>query len=493
MQNLKTGKKSQSGLLILIGLVTVFIVIWVINMFTTASQQKRIIEILKLSKLSKYLDFFKGFSRESLLLAAHKGTQNVAEHGGEWNEEGESRYWICNSDVSPDIETVRFFLSEATQEYFNRYIINLKDDELTSLDITNATCVDYDVDDDSVMSGQNDERFNVGAYGSEINISYKNDSVYSENDIYEEIAQDRFWYMYRNFKVWSQTTSFPGCICGCLASGCCCPPGDCLTDVCPQFKACVEKCFQKAKSELDSKFDEYVKCSYVFDCCYIETQVCGDVQSPCEPWKEAPKCNNCFKTEPDVLCSKTLSFLGDHVEKNYYTLKLEGDCKGVCISWDEVRAAIEGGFYCRDKKYLLSTEDDRKLIFAVNVMMNIKGKQCEKKVECVEKDEGCVCDGNPTCGVWCYQDCTTGDYESEGDIAFCPDDAWIRTGCDPCDWRCATQLCTDVCESSKNIKRKRYYVCDQECTPGPGPTYPPEPPPGPTTTVEPPPTTSPWV
>ena len=51
MLNLKTGKKSQSGLLILIGLVTVFITIWMINMFTSTTQQKRIIETLKLSKL----------------------------------------------------------------------------------------------------------------------------------------------------------------------------------------------------------------------------------------------------------------------------------------------------------------------------------------------------------------------------------------------------------------------------------------------------------
>jgi len=482
MLNLKTGKKSQSGLLILIGLVTVFITIWMINMFTSTTQQKRIIETLKLSKLSKYLDFFKGFSRESLLLAVHKGTQSVAEHGGEWNEEGESRYWICNSDISPDIETVRFFLSETTKEYLNRYITNLKDEELTNLYITNVTCVDYDVNDNSVMSGKNDERFNVGAYGSNINISYENDSVQSTNNIYEEIAQDRFWYMYRNFKEWSQTTSFPGCICGCLASGCCCPAGDCLTDVCPSFKACVEKCFQKAKGELQSKFDNYVKCSYTFDCCYIETQVCGNVQSPCEAWRDAPKCNNCFKTNPGPLCSKNLNLLGnDNNKKDYYTLRLEDECKGTCESWDEVRGAIEGGFYCKDKKYLLSTEDDRKLIFSVNVMMNVKGKQCEKVVKCKGSDDECVCNGKPTCGVWCYQNCAPGEESNENPPAC--EEGWKTVSCGPCDWRCV-KLCKQVCNSNINYIRNVPLVC-YPCTPGPGPTYPPNPPPGPTTTVEP--------
>jgi len=492
MWNSKIGKKSQSGLLILIGLVTVFIVIWMINMFTSTAQQKRIIETLKLSKLSKYLDFYKGFSRQALLLATHRATQEVASQGGEANEGGISRYWICNSDISPEIESVRFFLSERTEKFLNRYIMNLKSDELVNLNITNFTCVDYDVNENSVMSGKNDERFNVGGYGSEINISYKADSVYSENNIYEEIAQDRFWYMYRNFKVWSQTTSFPGCICGCLGAGCCCPRGDCLEDVCPAFKACVDGCFKKAKNELESKFDDYVKCGYTFDCCYIETIECGDVQSPCEAWKDAPKCNICAKEDPDILCSKNLELSGENSNKNYYTIKLQEDeeeefqCYGGCYFWDEVRAAIEGEFHCKDKKYFLSTENYRYLDFDTRVMMNIKGRQCETTADCEEKetDEGkvCRCDRNPPCGKWCYQTCSDEEQETAG-VELPPCEEWSDESCGDCDPITCKQICSKYCIDGKHFVHHNnvIYPCDPTCAVGPGPPYPPGPHPTQTT------------
>ena len=335
--------------------------------------------------------------------------------GGEINEGRESRDWICNSPIPPDVESVRFFLSERTEELFNNYIVNLENEEMLELNITNATCIDYDVNENSVMSGQNDERFNVGAYGSEINISYKNDSVYSKNDIYEEIAQDRFWYLYRNFRVWSETTSFPSCVCKCLGEGCCCSSGDCLKGACPAFEDCVEKCFEQAEDELESRFDEYVTCSHTFSCCWIENEPCSDDKSPpCTFW-ETDHCGGCQITDPGILCSKSLNLLGNIENKNYYTIKLEDEkkCTGECKFWDLVRTAIDGSFSCKDKKYFLSTEEKRKLIFSAGVNIKYKGippgGDCKKTVDCVEKESGsCDCEEDPPCGdKWCERTCET--------------------------------------------------------------------------------------
>ena len=111
MLNLNSGKKAQSGLLILVGLVVTFILVWMVNMYTSATQQKRIIETVKLSKISKYLDFYKGLSRESLLLAVHTGTKQTAAAGGS------QRDGVCRKNCPAGIHSgiprlLRWFASD---------------------------------------------------------------------------------------------------------------------------------------------------------------------------------------------------------------------------------------------------------------------------------------------------------------------------------------------------------------------------------------------
>lgn len=310
MSSLSNGK-SQSSLLIMVVIVSIFIVSWVISAFSSISQQERIMEKLKLSKISSYLDFLKGFSRGALLLSSHAAIQKVANMGGEINELNKPRIWICNGDVSPGLDDVKDFLSEETKKYLNRYIENLETEDLFSTNITNFTSVNYDINLKNIFGGKNDERFNISAYGSKINITLEGNSVASENNIYEEIARVRFWYMYRIFKKWATSTSLSFCVRNCL---------DC-ENTCLDFKSCVDSCVDEALQELQNLFDEHVECTASLECCYAESGECSD------PLQECIKC---------------------------------------ITNQVEVRAAVGTKFSCKDYKYLLSVEGDRHLVFFVN-------------------------------------------------------------------------------------------------------------------------------
>ena len=152
MLSLSNGK-SQSSLLIMVVIVSIFIVSWIISVFSSVSQQERLMERLKLLKISSYLDFLKGFSREALLLSSHAAIQKVASMGGEINELNEPRSWICNGDVSPEVAEVKHFLSEETKKYLNQYLEKLEIEDLPSINLTNFTSVDYDLNSQNIFGG----------------------------------------------------------------------------------------------------------------------------------------------------------------------------------------------------------------------------------------------------------------------------------------------------------------------------------------------------
>jgi hypothetical protein len=298
--------------------VSIFLVSWIISVFSSVSQQERMIEKLKLLKLSSYLDFLKGFSREALLLSSHAAIQRVASTGGEINELNEPKNWICGEDVSPELDDVKYVLSEETKKYLNQYLEKLKIKDLPSINLTNFTFVDYDVNLESVSGGKNDEKFNVSGYGSEINITLEGNSVASENDVYEEIAQVRFWYMYRIFKEWAATTALSSCV------------QNCCGDICSDFKSCAESCINIGLRELQNLFDENVECTSSLKCCYTESG----------------ECNNALQ-----------------------------ECMECTTGQIEARAAIEAQFSCKDRKYLLSVEGDRHLVFSVSTSIWVESKR----------------------------------------------------------------------------------------------------------------------
>jgi len=357
--NSRIGRKSQSSLLILVFLVSIFVVAFFYFLFTSSTLQVKGVKGMKLSKISNYLDILKGYSRHALLLSSHVATKKVALSGGEINEVGIPRNWICNEDVSPDVEDVRFFLSEETLKYLNMYLEKSRIEDLPEQDIQNYTCVDYDVD--GVLNGENDEKFNVGSYGSKIRVKLENDIVSSDNNVYEEITENRFWFVYRKFKEWTPEGAriLNNSVTDCLQHVCDCPPmspdGICepCENTCRKFQNCIEGAIENTLAEL--KFDDpYVTCDANLIGCYYDSGLCDE-------------CNTCQKEEAEELCAKELSFQSNMNTEPLNILYLQGD---------EICGSMEAIFTCRDYKYLLSVEGERNLVFSVRATIEVEQYTC---------------------------------------------------------------------------------------------------------------------
>lgn len=411
--NYNNGKKAQSSLLVLLLLVVISVTLFLFILFSSSKFQARTVKEIELSKISKYLDSLKGVSRYALLLSSHAASEQVGELGGEVSNTGYSRSWICNFDLSPHVDSVRFFLSEQTLKYLNDYMVDIKIPDLPVQNIENYTCVDYDVDETSVIRlKENDEKFNVGAYGSMLNVSIENDTVTSDNDVYEEIAQVRFWYMYRKFKEWAPVGSeiLVNKMCDeCLAYVCDCeePPDytascDKCYDTCPKFQECLEEAVEEAGKALEDIFDdEYINCEPQFIGCYHELEDC--VEDICMPWEDAPKCRSCMMEEPEELCIKNLFLESneDSKEKPDDVLYFLDCDQLICDYIADTKGSMEATFSCTDSKYSLSTGSDRYLTFSVHSSIFMKKHNCGERTVCFESNGECICDLENWCGP-CY-------------------------------------------------------------------------------------------
>jgi hypothetical protein len=387
------------------------------NIFSRTTSEKRFITRIELSKISAYLDFLKGFSRAALLFSTHAGTKTIAGFGGEISKSGLPRNWICNYDVSPSVDEVRYFLSNQTLDYLNRYVPNMKIEDLPKINVSNFTCVDFDVSNTIVFSGRNDEAFNVSALGSEINVSLGEDKVSSKNEIYEEIEKVRFWYMYRKFKEWASSTEFRNYVANCKSILCqkyTCGYFDFSCNKDSELEACIRGAVNSALQELNTIFnDEYVRCKGTLTCCHA-------VALKCQPPPECKYCCSCEIEEAGKLCGKEYisSFSGFEFglgSKTPYKISFSGTG---CSYWQGNRLDVEADFSCTDEKYLLSVPGDRRLTFTVHATVNIKvPNDCPRSSPCIEvccerdKNNNCVKWGEDCsedycwCNVDCYPHC----------------------------------------------------------------------------------------
>lgn len=409
--------KSQSSLLVLVFLIGISLIIWITSTFLTTTSSQRIIQETILSKISKYLDYVKGFTRNALIFAVHAETKHIAAQGGQTSDAGIPRSWICNAEVSPRVDEVRFFLSEETKSDLNKYLKNFKLQDLPLINITNSTCVDYDVDEASVLSGKNDEEFKVGCYGSKINITLDENLVTSTNEVYQGIEQNRFWYMYRIFREWAPVATgiLVGGTCNCLSKICSCGNsnyvGGCMpcASTCPGFQRCLENVVENALKVLQDSFDDYVRCKAKLIGCYHELEPCSGTLM-CIDWEDAPACRSCLRENAGELCSKNVAterssvrfkpFFPENTFKKDNVIYFSDSCSSKkCKFWYETKGSMEAVFSCTDNKYLLSVSGDRHLTFSVHAMVKLRAIRCYHEESCIESNGNCVCPP----GSWCTE------------------------------------------------------------------------------------------
>jgi competence protein ComGC len=399
------GEKSQSSLLVILGIISIATIVFIYNLYKQVSQTNEMMKGLKIAKIQTYIEMFKGYSRNSLILSSHSSSINVAKKGGN-TASNPVRTWICNSNPSvPSLDEIRYHLSEETKRSFNFYlqsVNNSKENEGMTILIGKSQCIDYDVRLSDIMSGLNDERFNIGSYGSYIYIDYDGNVANSSNFIYEEIPKNRIWYMYRIFKQWSEENALKSYICGCMSEICKCDQKGKCGDSCPSFDLCINESLKKTLNDLQSKFDEYVDCSFEKKCCYNEKQSCGDVDG-CTPWYESPDCNNCNLGEKMPLCIQNnieFSSVKPEYQWYHYEPKMsipkeiipEDECQDKIVEmWNTVKASTEAYFSCTDKKYALSVPGNNYLRFNIHVNIALQSRQCYSKGSC-ECEWNCVID-----------------------------------------------------------------------------------------------------
>jgi len=423
------GEKSQSSILVLVTVIAIISVGWINNLFSQEVQLSRIVGSEEFIKLAKFLDVLKGISKNSLILAAHRGTYAVA---------GKSETYICNKPTPPNLEETRYSLSNETNSILNAYLQNVNfTEKILSYTITPSTCVDYPMDESKLSSGNFDENFTVGSYGSLISVTARENNVSSKNDNFETITQNRFWFLYKKFKQWSETTSIVSDVCSCLCSGVC--------------NGCDQTALEKARNLLETIVDDkYVKCYFQKDCCYEETgSYSGPDYDGCITWENPKGCPSCYLDRKSDLCINKISF---SEKENYEEVK---ELKLNKISFSpgdsiEHRAILKATFSCIDEKYELSIPPigKRNLIFTADVTIFLKTLCPAPCSDCPVRCDNCPgpCDNCPQPCNSCPQPCNS-----------CP------TPCDSCPTPCDS--CPTPCDSCPTPCDSCPTPCDSCPTP----------------------------
>lgn len=384
----------QSSLILLVGIIAVVLVVWISNRFSEVSLQSRLISSEKLNKITKYLDFVKGVSKDSLVLSAHQGTYEVAR---------KNMHYICNDPVPPSTNEIRYELSESTKRILNRYIDNIQiSDESVKADVSGYNCVDYPVDNMKLNVGILDENFPVSAYGSKIEIVLDENKVSSKNDISESVVRDRFWFMYRKFKDWSRKSKFTELVCeNCMDSVCNCQGQEPITSCgdCPELLQCVrDKVVFFIENELDEIFsDPYVECSGEVNCCYAETEDCVPRYDGCLVWDKENECMQCDEDRSENVCVENIleRLISGLQGGNAYAQTTTPNQWWICENWKEARVAVNTIFTCVDKKYELSipSVEDRYLKYTVQASIALrKSPACYSIIGPTQTRTGCdVC------------------------------------------------------------------------------------------------------
>ncbi len=417
MPNLRFGK-GQTSLILLVMLVGVVTLLLITNTYSSTKKIEKQERELLLTKMQSYFEMAKGFSRNALLVAVHKAVQDVAAHGGEIPyTSGMTRSWICNgADKSPSVKEVRYHLSRYSLMLLNNFTNNFKVDDIVKVNLGKFKCVDFDVSESTVGSGENDEGFHAGAYGSVLNVSYDSYLLNSTNDVYDWFGKIRFWYLYRKFKEWVRGAAgeYIACVCRCtpLICGCKQTSGECSK--CGKFYSCLVDCKKRLLSELQQEFagDEYVECDATISCCEMQLSACETPPTACKPWENPPRCGGCSFTPSSELCVESIQVKEG---KLFFPKAGEGECSGECKFWGEPKSAVRMNFYCIDKKYLLSTggsSGNRRLIFSVDAVAQVRN-YCVEKADCYcktikcEQEAICKCPLDRWCpGYGCEGECT---------------------------------------------------------------------------------------
>jgi hypothetical protein len=394
---------------------------WVFVSFSQVKIEESSVMDIMLTKISKHLDMIKGFSKNALILATHRGTSIVGDEGIPF---------YCNEPTPPSTKQMQYELSSETLELLNGYLKNYSVSEpLMIVNIGDFSCVDTPIE--GLEGGLKDENFTVNAYSSNISISMKENNVSSSNEVFEFIPENRFWFLYRELRNWTtqEGWKFKKRVCDCLTSGKFpkeCTKMDSCED-CNDFKQCFELAIKETSSDIENFInDRNVTCSGIPTCCYGRKKPCvTGTGNDCSYWSGGGGCNSCNILHDNPLCIESIGASSNDYKdfRKEDVLSFEGEnekysslsrisfspdqCGGHCIFYEAGYVNVKAQFTCTDKKYKLSLPlpEERFLKFTIDTMVSLRKEGINNGLVPCSDSPPCVgCEGQR--GIdWCSENC----------------------------------------------------------------------------------------
>jgi hypothetical protein len=363
--------------MIVMVVVVVVIISWAITSFNQTNVSETQLFSLMMSKVTGKIDMVRGFFRNALVLSSHAGTSGVGAM---------EKSFYCNGPATPSENYIRFSVSESTKQALNSYIDNLDlNDALVELEVSDFECIDTPLYN-GLGSGDYDEGFPVESYGSNINVTSRENKIESSNDMFDYISENRFWFLYRKMKVWVENNEdyIFSKNCACLDEIDCESSHACDSGSCPIFGDCLQTAFDQMAFSVQKYIgDEYVRCYGSPSCCYTEKlDTCEPDPSGDCSFSNGGTCFNCNEYADEDLCIDKI-VAQDTVEA----------CIGNCRYWETWKANIKGSITCVDKRYQLSIPGtERYLEFKIDIVSSLERNGVNTQdLPCVGEGDDCRC------------------------------------------------------------------------------------------------------
>ncbi len=269
---------------------------------------------------------------EGNIFSSHTAALETAAAGGTLAGE---RFWWCNGQPTPpSAEEVTFAMSNRTLSKFNIYV-NETQNQIEGMNVTLYNCVGVfnpGKKNCPPKNSENCEYWNTSSIGGQISVERNKTTVQYASAVEKEVVNNRFWWMYWVLKKTADENKLMQWIVESFQDQCTGPEDDAAKmDI--AIKIAIEK--------LEAQFDQYVNCTFEYECGPNTTMECVNYDCTPEPFTE----KLCFEIPEELLSAdRSYSSYGDIVQLKPGDLNLQ--------MASSARIKIE----CIDSKYEIPSE-----------------------------------------------------------------------------------------------------------------------------------------
>jgi len=290
---------------------------------------------------------------EASIFSSHTAALEVAAAGGTLAGE---RFWWCNGKPTPPSpEEVTFAMSNKTLAKFNIYINETKK-QIEGMNVTLYKCAGVfnpGKKNCPPKNSANCEYWNTSTIGGQISVERNKTTVQYASAVEKEVVNNRFWWMYWVLKNVADKNLLQNWIRESFQDQCTGPEDDAQK---------LDVAIKVAMEKLKAQFDQYVNCTFEYECKPDTTMECVNYDCTPKPFTE----KLCFDIPKELLAAdKSYSQYGDVIQLKPGDVNLQMSAsariKIVCTDYKYeipsevgtenlrwvIKAAIIGGGECR--------------------------------------------------------------------------------------------------------------------------------------------------